>query len=245
MTTNIYLLGAGILGALHLTDETKQALSSSDEVYVLHPDTERIDFIATTYGCVVHDLAGLYGNHTIRRDVYKEISETLVRKAASGARVSFIVHGHPLFLVSASEYTLDLAASAGLNVKVLSAVSSFDTLMCDLRLDYGYALQMFDSTTLLKNNWVVNPEIPLLIFQLSTTNNEHIVFSNADATVLLPLVEQLSKYYPQEHVVHVVHSPTQILEVPEKLSMTLRDLASNNISLDRRPTLYVPSLTGL
>lgn len=144
MTTNIYLLGAGILGALHLTDETKQALSSSDEVYVLHPDTELIDFIATKYGCVVHDLAGLYGNHTIRRDVYKEISETLVRKAASGARVSFIVHGHPLFLVSASEYTLDLAASEGVNVKVLSAVSSFEPAIGEIvEIDRGEEVAWF------------------------------------------------------------------------------------------------------
>lgn len=73
--------------------------------------------------------------------MYTKISELIIATAKDNGPVSFIVHGHPLFLVSASEYTLDLAEENNLSVKILPGISSFDTLMCDLKIDYGYALQ--------------------------------------------------------------------------------------------------------
>ncbi|MFG4634284.1 SAM-dependent methyltransferase, partial [Acinetobacter baumannii] len=176
MATNIYLLGSGILGSLHLTEETKQALQISKHIFVLNPDTSLIEDFKQTYSSAqVHDMAYLYKDELYRQDVYKKISEVIIATAKDNGPVSFIVHGHPLFLVSASEYTLDLAEENNLSVKILPGISSFDTLMCDLKIDYGYALQFFDSTTLINHNWSLNTEVPLLIFQLSTTNNKEIM----------------------------------------------------------------------
>lgn len=244
VATNIYLLGSGILGTLQLTEETKQALENSKHIYILHTDNSLIEDFKKNYSAKIHDLASLYNNEVYRQDVYKKISQTLVDKAQADGPVSFIVHGHPLFLVSASEYTIDLAKSLSLNIKILPGISSFDTLMCDLRLDYGYALQLFDSTTLLKNNWPVNPEIPLLVFQLSTTNNKEIVLSNVNGSVLTPLKEHLLRFYPANHEAYIVHSPTQILESTNIQPLVINDISNKEISLNNRPTLYIPALLG-
>ena len=123
----------------------------------------------------VYDLSTLYAGREIRQDVYRAIADRLIQEAAHGGPVAFLVDGHPLFLVSATEYTLALAASKGLKTTVLAAVSSFDTLLCDLGLDYGYGVQIFDSTTMIENTWVPNPAVPLLVFQLATTSNRRVV----------------------------------------------------------------------
>lgn len=243
LATNIYLLGSGILGSLHLTEETKQALQISKHIFVLNPDTSLIEDFKETYSSAqVHDMAYLYKDELYRQDVYKKISELIIETAKDNGPVSFIVHGHPLFLVSASEYTIDLAKENNLSVKILPGISSFDTLMCDLKIDYGYALQFFDSTTLINHNWSLNTEVPLLIFQLSTTNNKEIMLGEINGSALSPLKEHLIKFYPEEHEAYIIHSATQILEISDIRKIKIQDITSKEILLNNRPTLYIPPI---
>lgn len=109
MSTDIYLLGAGIRGTLHFTNETLQALQASRVVYVLHPDTMVLDYVRK-HCDDVRDLTAFYEGREIRQDVYCAIADRLVEEAGRGTPVAFLVHGHPLFLVSATEYTLEQAA---------------------------------------------------------------------------------------------------------------------------------------
>ena len=241
MTTDIYLLGAGLRGSLQMTTETSQALAACRVVYVLHPDT-MVAANVKSLGPDVVDLAPLYDGKDIRQDVYKEISELLVKEARKSGPVAFLVHGHPLFLVSASEYTIALAEQYGLTVTALPAVSSFDTLMCDLSIDYGYGVQVFDSTTMLDRGWMPNPHVPLLVFQLATTLNSRVVQDCPAGEVLKPLVEHLLPVYGPNHHVQVVHSAAFILEGREIVRTTLDRLADKSINLERRPTLYVPAI---
>lgn len=240
---DIYLLGAGIHSTLHFSIETIQALESSRTVFVLHDDLSVHEYIRKNYCSDVRDLAKLYTGQNIRADVYRSISDLLVKEAIEKPGVSFIVHGHPLFLVSATEYTLDLARNKGLRVLVLPAISSFDTILCALEIDYGYGLQIFDSTTLIQHNWDINPEVPMLLFQLATTLNEKVAFSDPDSSILEPLVEYLLKIYPENHVCTIVHSASHLLEKLSKVTCQLGELHKNNeIELWKRPTLYVPSI---
>lgn len=241
--THIYLLGSGIRGALQLTQETIQALRSSRVAFVLHDDLMVLD--AVREHCPdVRDLADEYSRGGVRADVYRRISEILVAEAGRGPGVAFLVHGHPLFLVSATELTLSLARSNGYRVEMLAAVSSFDTLLCDLEVDYGYALQMFDATTLLQHKWTPNPAIPLLIFQVATTLNANIVNDEPGADVLRPLIDRLRMVYPPDHVCTVVHSAAHLLESSTKQKIPLGKLCDDpGIELWKRPTLYVPPIS--
>lgn len=237
---DIYLLGSGIRGTLHFTNESRQALRACRAVFVLHPDTMVLDYVRAH--CEhVHDLSTLYQGREIRQDVYRTIADTLVEEASAAGPVALLVHGHPLFLVSACEYTLEQAALKGLNAAVLPAVSSFDTLLCDLGIDYGYGVQIFDSTTMIENSWHPNPAVPLLVFQLATTCNRHVVLGKPTGAVLGPLVEHLLPVYGPEYGVRVVHSGASLLEGTEIIDLSLSNLASETIDLERRPTLYVPA----
>jgi siroheme synthase len=237
--TNVYLLGSGIRGSLHFTNETVQALNTCRLVYVLHADVMVLDYIRK-HCAEVRDLASLYEGEEVRKDVYHKISEILVDEAERGGPVALVVHGHPLFLVSAAEYTIALAKQRNLVTSVLPAVSSFDTLLCDLEIDYGYGVQIFDSTTMLDNGWVPNSAVPLLVFQLATTCNPLVVSTRPTGDGLKPLVEHLIPVYGESHLVKVVHSGAFLLEKTEIIDLRLSDIADDGIDLERRPTLYVP-----
>lgn len=241
MTTDIYLLGSGIRGSLQFTEETRQALSVCTTAFILHPDLMVHEHVKAM-GPAVIDLADLYDGKEVRQDVYTEISERLVDAARTNGPVAFVVHGHPLFLVSASEYTLDLAAKNNLTATALPAVSSFDTLMCDLGIDYGYGIQIFDSTTMLREGWLPNPRVPTLIFQLPTTNNANVVLARPTSEVLAPLVAALESVYGGDHPVQLVHSGAHLLEGTRIDHTALGKLAIDEFDLHDRPTLYLESL---
>lgn len=241
MGTDIYLLGSGIRGSLNFTNETNQALQACHAVLVLHPDMMVLDY-ARRFCADVRDLSALYEGEEVRKDVYRKISELLVEEAENGGPVGLLVHGHPLFLVSATEYTLHLAKQKHLVTSVVAAVSSFDTLMCDLEIDYGYAVQLFDSTTMLDNGWLPNPEVPLLIFQLATTSNPLVVTARPNGEALKPLMDHLLPIYGGDHQVKVVHSGAFLLEQTEIIELPLAAIADDKIDLERRPTLHVPAV---
>lgn len=239
MPSDIYLMGSGIRGTLHFTLETIQALEACRIVYVLHNDPSILEFVKGHCGDV-RDLIDLYHGQENRRDVYREISQILVEESAHGPGVGFLVHGHPLFLVSATEYTLELAATAGRRVQMLAGVSSFDTLLCDLAVDFGYALQMYDASTLITASIAPNPRVPLLVFQLATTMNPTIIRNDPTPGVLRPLVDHLLQVYPEHHKVTVVHSAATAWEPSAIAQMPLGELFNTAVDLSARPTLYVP-----
>lgn len=241
MATDIYLLGSGIRGTLHLTTETLQAVEACRCLFVLHPDQMVLDDLRRR--CPdVRDLSAVYDRYDVRRDVYVEMSRLVVAEAQRGGPVGFMVHGHPLFLVSAAEYTLTLATSRGMTTEILAGVSSFDTLLCDLGIDYGYGVQIFDSTTLLDNDWTPNPKVPLLVFQLATTRNPNVVTGRPTGACLQPLVDHLIGTYGGDHMVKVVHSAAFLIEKTEIIELPLSAVSVDSLDLERRPTLYVPAL---
>ncbi|MDP9651466.1 SAM-dependent methyltransferase [Paraburkholderia caledonica] len=242
--TDLYILGSGIHGTVQLSLETVQALKASKRTYVLHDDTLVLEDVKKYCEDIV-DLFSMYRDETEkRREIYLAIAEKIVSDLEkNGGPMAFLVHGHPLFLVSASEYLLHLARSKGLNARALPAVSSFDTLLCDLEIDLGYGVQIFDPTTMILNGWQPNPNVPMLLFQLATLMNFNVVMSEPSADVLRPLQDLLMKFYPADHKCIFLHSSSHILERPERVEIAISVLAEAvGAELWKRPTLYVPAV---
>jgi len=240
MATSLYLLGSGITSPIHMTVETRQALQICKKVFVLHADATVIRHIEAL-GPEVVDVADMYDGLTTRRDAYNAIADRVIREAALTPPVAFLVHGHPLFLVSASEYMVSLAEQESIETRILPGISSFDTLMCDLRIDFGYGLQMFDTTTMLMSGWVPNPAVPMLLFQLATTLEPRITRGERTGEALAPIVDLLAPLYGDEHEVTLIQSASGLLDVSQLLRIPLAALRTDEIDLTRRPTLYVPA----
>src|SRR5262249_10468631 len=130
-----------------------------------------------------------------------------------------------------------------LSVQMLPAVSSFDTILCELGIDYGYGVQLFDATTLIRSDWLPNPNVPMLVFQLTTTLVDEVVEGTPGIAALAPLVKHLRRAHPQDPECTVVHSSAHLLERGTKVSTTIGRLhETEEIELWKRPTLYVPAV---
>lgn len=241
MAFDLLLMGTGVNYKTHLTIETQQAIKVCRKIFVLHEHMGLVELLKS-YGKQVVDLSEVYHGFEKRQDVYNKISEILIDEAKHTGKVGFLVQGHPLFLVSATEYTLELAAKENLKVEVLPAVSSFDTILASLKIDYCYGLQIFDATTLISNNWHPNTAFPMLIFQLATTMNERIVKGALDSSILSPLKLHLLKNYPENHICKLVYTPKEVLdrEIIKDIPLSLLDI--EELFLESRPTLYVPQM---
>lgn len=239
MQTQLYVLGTGIRGHLQLTAETQQALTVCHRAFVLHADTRVLDAIRAHCSNVT-DLADVYVGHTLRRTAYQAIAARVVDTASDDGPVAFVVHGHPFFLVSASEYILKMAESKGLRAVALPGVSSFDTLLCDLKIDLAYGVQLYDTTTLLDNGWIPNHRVPMLLFQLATTCEDRVVREDRLGTILQPIIDLLQPLYGDEHQVRLIYSAAGLLDVTRTKTYKLAELAMPHVSLSDRPTLYVP-----
>ena len=115
-------------------------------------------------------------------------------------------------------------------------------MLCDLGIDYGYGIQIFDSTTMIENSWLPNPVVPLLVFQLATTGNRRVVKDRPTGSVLQSLADFLIPVYGASHRVRIVHSSAALLEETEITDLRLSELTADEIDLTRRPTLYVPAI---
>jgi len=240
--TDLYLLGSGIRSSTQFTLESIQAIEACKAVIVLHDDPEIVRFVARRCPKVI-DAEEFYVGDGHRAEVYQRIASALLDLAQTNPPAGLLVHGHPLFLVSAAEYTIAQARERGIALSVLPGVSSFDTLMCDLELDFGYALQMFDASTLIREGHRPNPNVPLLVFQIATTLNDQITRGAIDSDVLAPLSVHLTRYYALDHKCEIVYSGTGLIERTHRVTSTIGAMSSvNGLELWRRPTLFVPAV---
>lgn len=241
-SVNIYLLGSGIRGTLQITRETEQAIQACSTIFVLHDDPEVLAY-CRRYCSDVRDVVDFYSTSATRPDVYSSVADAVVERADLEDTIGLLVHGHPLFLVSAAEYTIERGRNRGLRVRVLPAVSSFDTLLCELEVDYGYGLQLFDATTMLQHGWLPNPCLPLLVFQLATILTDAVISADPSPAALEPLVRRLREVYGPTHRCVMVRSAGHVLEATQKVWVTVEQLDRElTVPLWERPTLYVPSL---
>jgi uncharacterized protein YabN with tetrapyrrole methylase and pyrophosphatase domain len=220
--------------------EACQILRACKHAYCLIDDLQTLDYLRTLCPNVV-DLIYLYEPATSRPATYDKIAQVLVDAAMTDGPAALVTHGHPLFLVSASERILERAAHAGIDVQIIAGVSSFDTLISDLRIDLGYGFQAFDATTLILEDCPINTKLPCIIFQAANTMHLDPQFeAPTPAAVLAPLIEKLRKHYAGDHEISFVHSATRLLEQSEILSMKLSDDPSlETVELWKRPTIYI------
>ncbi|WP_394542832.1 hypothetical protein C1N73_33260 (plasmid) [Priestia aryabhattai] len=241
-TSDIILAGSGIMGAMQMTRETEAKLKTCDIVYVLHYDNSLYKFVESL-GVKTVDASEFYKDGQDRTEVYRRIADSIIQDAKI-QQVGFLVHGHPLFIVSTSEYLIQEAKNSGLKLEILPAVSSLDTVITDLQLDLGYALQLYEANFMLNMNPKIDNKVPLLIFQVAVLGLFSVQKSYQDVD-LHPLQEFLLKYYPATHVITFVLSSKHVLVSSDKLEVKVEELDKINVDfLEGRPTLYIPPIEG-
>jgi hypothetical protein len=133
-----------------------------------------------------------------RTPVYERIAHLVVTEAKSLDRVAYLVAGgSPLFLDGISEFILSLAEKSKIPVHIFPSVSSFDTIVSDLRLvPTPLGFQCYEATYFYYRRPSIDPAIPLFLFQPGGFNVSTVKFRiPASARQFQPLKDLLLKIY--------------------------------------------------
>lgn len=235
---DVIIAGTGIKGVMHMTLETKEMLKSCDKIYVLHYDSQIVNYFRN-YDATIVDASLYYEEGKKRSNVYKDLAIDILNDSQK-SRVGFVVHGHPLFIVSTSEFLLEMAPKYDVKVEVLPSISSLDSLMVDIGEDFGFALQSYEVNYMLKMNPYLNNHIPLFIFQVAVLGSFDVNKEYTPSNFKV-LTDYLLQYYPPEHKIQFILSTRNALFESDLVELSIDELNTATIDfLEARPTLYVP-----
>ena len=223
---DIYLVGTGIVGVMHLTREAEAALAASSHVFLVDPGFGVAKHVESL-GPQVHNLLGAYHEGRSRIETYLDMASSVVDAALENPPVSLAVYGNPAFFVYPSTLIRRAAEALDLVVHVVPGISSLDTVLIDLDIDAGQSgLQLYEATALLVENRRLDPEVPCLVLQVDAV--ESVFHTNAPnaSSRFGRLQQHLMSFYPADHLVTNVRSATFPIFGPELTTFPLCELSS-------------------
>jgi uncharacterized protein YabN with tetrapyrrole methylase and pyrophosphatase domain len=102
-----------------------------------------------------------------RPDIYKEITQRLLKYVREGSNVSAVFYGHPGVFVNPSHESIKQAREEGFNAHMLPGISAEDCLFSDLGVDPGSdGCQSYEATSFLLNRRRFDTSSHLMLWQI-------------------------------------------------------------------------------
>ena len=238
----IYLVGLGIMGVRHSTREAEDCIRASNRVFVVDHGFGMREYLQALCPNVT-PLLGEYKEGESRLATYRNMAAITVNAAVQDPPVCFATYGHPTMFVYPSVLIQRAAALLKMRVHVVPGISIFDTVLVDLGLDPGLTgFQMYEATALLIEDRIIQPDVPCLLLQVDTVESALFTRRPSKPNRFLRLQRHLEKFYPPDHELISVLSPTFPLLVPIRQKFRLGDLAQQYSKGTHSGTLYIPPL---
>lgn len=206
---DLVLLGYGVDDSLQITVDAQRLLARTGTTYTLGLPPNLARFLAAQRVATI-DLADRFLPGRPFEDVYLDVADALLRRAAEERPVILLTYGNPMFLNSLARFLYLQAKERNLSIDVRPAVSQFDQIVSDLGLDVGATgIQLFDARRLLGRQQQVNPRVPLLLLQLAGlgTSVVPVPENPSDGADFDGLAAYLRQTYPAEHMVTLLNLP--------------------------------------
>ena len=224
----IMIVGLGPGNGRLLTREAWELLSAAHRVYfrtLRHPAVADLpDHVQRSSFDDLYDRAESF------EQVYQGIVDQLLTLAAE-EDIIYAVPGHPFIAESTVTRLVQLAGEQGIPVRVVAGLSYVELCLTAVKVDGIEGLQLFDAIELIQHHYPpVNPDFPLLLGQ---------VYSRLLASDLKAL---LSRVYPEEHMVQLIHAAGNEDELVEQVALYEIDRSDE---INHLTSLYVPPLPHL
>lgn len=232
---DLYLVGIGINGLRQMTVESQEILESARivlhdtyshrQLKKLNPNTKSLEKIYWTDE-----------EHAV---VYDRMYDYVLDEVSRGSGVALVTYGHPFFFDSVNLRLSSGCEKLGYRCIALPGVSSLDTLSCDLNIDYGDGLQVFEASSLVDLKHPINPNVHTMIFQIGEFGmytTSHVASKKADR--FKPLQRHLLKYFPKNHEFSIICSDDG--DGHYQIKGKLADLNSKRNRIVLGSTMYVP-----
>ncbi len=202
----IILLGYGVKDTLQLTVEAQRILARVGKAYALHAPANLKRYLKSLrVECV--ELADRFSAGRSFADVYLEVTDLILRRAADERPVVLLSPGNPLFLNTISRFLVQKARERKLSVQVCPGVSGIDSVFNYLGFDVGsFGLQMFDARRLVERKQQINPKVPLLILQpFAFAAGDVVGGPQRNVTDLDELAAYLRRFYAADHSISLIN----------------------------------------
>lgn len=229
MSGSLVVVGTGI-GAAQLTTEARAEIAGAEDVFFLVGDPVS-ELAVLELAPLARSLAGCYENGGPGREAYERMVELILAPARAGRRVCAAFYGHPGVFVLPSREAIARARAAGIEARMLPAVSALDCLFADLAVDPAASgCQMYEAGDFVRRRPAIEPAAALILWQPG------VVESRAE------LAAAVSRWYPELHEVVVYEASPYPGVAPVIERIRLGDLAA--AQLTQRSTVYVPPLAA-
>ncbi len=237
---DVYIVGLGIMNIKQITLEVRDAIQCSQHVFFVDNGFGVEEYLQSLCPQTTN-LSTCYKYGESRRIAYNEMASLVLAGALEKQPVCFAAYGHPSIFVYPTFLIKNIAPLLGLNVKIYPGISAFDTALVDLGLDPGFhGFQMYDATDLVARKRPLQNDVPCLLWQVDVTGI--VEYSDRSDLVynLQRLEAHLSKFYPMNHPITLIHSSSFPLLDAIKHTFPLNELAASARSFNWGGTLYIP-----
>ena len=243
----LLIIGLGIMLPGQITVQASQALARCVRIYSIVQEDPRIWL---PYGCygkieVVNALSS-YIEGRVRTQNYDSAATSIIDALKEGGVIGYVTYGNPMAYDRVAQNLLVLAKTSGITVRIVPGVSSFDTVLCDLRIDMAPAIQVFEASWLVACEIHPRIDIPLLLMQVSAFGSLRTHYTRRqDGSSLVELANHLGISYPPEHTIYLVVSTGNESRTSAVHRVSLCDLCEVSTEELSGASLYVPPLTNV
>lgn len=249
---DIALIGMGTQFVDHMTLEAVEALAACATGFVVSFEQEaveefRSDLLARIGNshsiAPLHSLAEAYRKDRIRSENYIEAAQRVLDAVPNHRPVAFLTPGHPMVLDSVSQAILDGAREKHYTVRIVSGVSSIDSVLAALEMELAPGMQILEATCALWLNATLDPRVSCLLFQTSvlgslypTTEPDHL------KQAWLRLRNYLASFFPLDHTIFAVRTQDSSSRPATIYSCTIASLGETPENVPLGSSLYIPAI---
>lgn len=236
---NINIIGYGINVLDHLTLRAIKDLESSELVLALANNKE-ID-ILSRYCKKIISIKSLYKDGDRDIDNYHRIYKETTSHLMDFNNISLLVAGHPRFGVTLTQLFEIQASKENYTVNVNPGISSFDTMLNDLKIDpLERGSVIIDVNRLLLFEYPINTALDYFIYHISSIGTNKTDFLNPSLNNNVnALKEHLLKFYPLSQEVFMIQSASTDFTNSTITKSTLGDLADVLLEVNFLSSLFI------
>ena len=232
----LIITGCGIKSLSHLTKENEIAIKQAEKVCYLVNEPVSAAWIQKNSKS--HEsLEDLYYSEEIRSLSYQKIVNYILLELDKYSNLCVVVYGHPILLSDSINSLIETINEDIVELEVQPAISSFDCLLADLKIDTASGCYSIEANELLNNEKILDPTNHLIIWQIGILGNNEI-YSGNSLNGLNDLKNKLLQIYDKPHKC-ILYEAAIYPHIPPKITETT--IASIDASqLSRLTTAYIP-----
>ncbi len=191
------IIGSGMKGTLHLTQESLTHCQKANKILWLGAIVGLNTFLNENKWNH-EDITLYYENGAIDRDNYDRIKNKIYDELKNYDDIALIVLGHPRLGVTIVQ---EFQADASIALQILPGISSFDTMINDLKMDpIEEGTCLVDANRLILYDYHMDPCLNYFIYHICSIGNARTDYeSPAEKNATHFLQEKLLRHYPDTH----------------------------------------------